>query len=169
MRKLVLWAVLVVVLAVSNWSIVGKERVLANGETMLLALAPRDPRSLLQGDYMTLRYSIADEIERELGQPAGSYSTDGRAIVRLDRNGVAALVRIGGNAEDPGAGDRLLRFRKRGASLRIAGDAFFFEEGGQDLYADARYGELRVAAAGDAVLVGLRDAEFRSLGPPATE
>ena len=62
MRNIVLWAVLAVVLILANWSIVGKERVLANGEIMLLDLAPRDPRSLLQGDYMVLRYSLAQTI-----------------------------------------------------------------------------------------------------------
>ena len=48
MRNIVLWAVLAVVLILANWSIISKERVLANGEIMLLDLAPRDPRSLRQ-------------------------------------------------------------------------------------------------------------------------
>ena len=50
MRKLVLWVVLGLTLVVANLSIIGKERVLREGRTVLLQLAPRDPRSLLQGD-----------------------------------------------------------------------------------------------------------------------
>jgi uncharacterized membrane-anchored protein len=49
--------------------------------------------------------------------------------------------------------------------VRIAGDAFFFQEGQAAIYQPARYGELRVAGDGDAVLVGLRDGELRPLAP----
>src|SRR5690606_39326084 len=41
--------------------VVHKQRVLATGQTVLLELAPVDPRSLMQGDYMQLSYAIADE------------------------------------------------------------------------------------------------------------
>jgi len=33
------------------------------------------------------------------------------------------------------------------------------------MYARARYGEVRVDASGEAVLVGLRDSEFNRMGP----
>jgi len=159
MRNIVLWAVLAVVLILANWSIVSKERVLANGEIMLLELAPRDPRSLLQGDYMALRYSLAQTIMGRLDAP---FSATGVAVVRLDENAVASFVRLDGT--DPLAQDeRLLLYRKRGESLRIAGEAFFFEEGQDDVYASARYGEVRVDASGEAVLVGLRDSELNRL------
>jgi len=161
MRNAVLWAVLVVVLILANWSIIGKERVLANGEIMLLDLAPRDPRSLLQGDYMALRYTLAQTIMHELDAP---FSATGVAVVRLDANAVASFVRLDGT-EQLAQDERLLQYRKRGESLRIAGDAFYFEEGQDDVYARARYGEVRVDASGAAVLVGLRDPDFNRLGP----
>jgi len=163
MRNGVLWAVLVAVLAAANWAIVGKERTIANGETMLVALAPLDPRSLLQGDYMVLRYAIAGEIERSLDAP---FSADGVAVVRLDENDVARLVRVGGSTDDPGPDERLLRFRKRGESLRIAGEAYFFEEGQAQTYARASFGELTVDSDGEAVLTGLRDSQYNRLGEP---
>jgi uncharacterized membrane-anchored protein len=154
--------VLVATLVVANWAILGKERVLSSGQTMLIQLAPRDPRSLLQGDYMALRYVLAEDIMRRLDAP---FSVTGAAVVRLDGNGVAEFVRLADAAALLADDERLLRFRKRGESLRLAGEAFFFEEGQQALYANARYGELRVDAQGEAVLVGLRDAEFNVLGP----
>jgi uncharacterized membrane-anchored protein len=163
MRNVVLWAVAAIVLAVANWAIVGKERVLANGETILLELAPRDPRSLLQGDYVVLRYALAG---RMLSQLSGDeFSRDGVAVVSLDTDGVAELVRVDGEGSQLAPGEHLLRYRKRGETLKLAGEAFFFEEGQQDLYAGARYGELRVDAGGEAVLIGLRDAELNRLGP----
>ena len=62
-------------------------------------------------------------------------------------------------------GELLLRYRRRGPGVRIASEAFFFEEGQGPVYERARYGELRVDAEGNAVLVRLRDADLRELGP----
>src|SRR5205807_976804 len=45
--------------------VVEKERLLAEGAPILLELRPRDPRSLMQGDYMELRYALADVIPRQ--------------------------------------------------------------------------------------------------------
>ena len=161
MRNIVLWAVLAVVLILANWSIISKERVLANGEIMLLDLAPRDPRSLLQGDYMTLRYRLAEAIRNELKAP---FSATGVAVVRLDENDVASFVSLE-TFDQLTPNERLLQYRKRGENLRIAGEAFFFQEGQDEIYARARYGEVRVDASGEAVLIGLRDSQFNRLGP----
>jgi len=160
-RRIVLALTLVVILAAANTAILDRERVVAEGTTMLLRLAPRDPRSLLQGDYMALDYAIA----REVASAAQKRDVlDGVAVVALDESGEATFVRIddGGGA---GTSRRLLRFRKRGDTVRVASDAYFFEEGTADAFESARFGELRVDADGDAVLVGLRDAEGRRLGP----
>ena len=51
-------AVALVLIAV-NLSIVAKERIKTGGEPIFLELAPVDPRSLMQGDYMALRFAIA--------------------------------------------------------------------------------------------------------------
>ena len=161
MRKLVLWVVLGVTLIVANLAIVGKERVLREGRTVLLQLAPRDPRSLLQGDFMALRYVLANEVSR---QRSGEASADGWIVVTLDLNDIATFVRFDDGSGVVG-GELLLRYRKRGEGVRIASEAFFFEEGQGPFYQSARYGELRVDATGDAVLVRLRDADLRELGP----
>ena len=50
------------VLGYLNLGILSKESLKANGETILLELAPRDPRSLLQGDYMALNYRLHNEL-----------------------------------------------------------------------------------------------------------
>ncbi|MCI0507948.1 MAG: GDYXXLXY domain-containing protein, partial [Gammaproteobacteria bacterium] len=60
--NMILFGVLAVVLLLANYFIISKEQVLANGKVMLLDLAPRDPRSILQGDYMVLRYRMAADI-----------------------------------------------------------------------------------------------------------
>jgi uncharacterized membrane-anchored protein len=142
-------------LLVVNALIVQKERVLDTGEPVLVELHPVDPRSLMQGDYMTLRYRIADRF--------GAHARDGRMVVRLDERGVADFVRWD-DGQPLQAGERLLRYRERDGGVRLGAEAFFFEEGKGELYARARFGELRVTKRGDAVLVGLRDGERNRLG-----
>jgi uncharacterized membrane-anchored protein len=64
MRKWGVLAAAVVILAVINVSILQKERHLADGRVVYLELAPVDPRSLMQGDYMTLNFAIQDQIRQ---------------------------------------------------------------------------------------------------------
>src|SRR5690606_24345673 len=52
-----LWAGLAIVLLVVNTGIYQREQILQQGQTAVLALAPVDPRSLMQGDYMALRFA----------------------------------------------------------------------------------------------------------------
>ena len=165
MRNFILWGVLAVILVLVNFLIYGKEGVLAEGETLLLELQPRDPRSLLQGDYMSLRYRLGNE----LASRAGGATADGHAVVRLNDQHVAQFVRLHDGVTPLATDERLLRFRKRGSAVRIAGDAFFFQEGQAAIYQPARYGELRVADDGDAVLVGLRDEALRPLAPDQSQ
>ena len=160
MRRLGLWAVVALVLVVANAAILDKERVLRDGRVVLLELAPVDPRSLLQGDYMALRYALANEVARER---SAETSADGHLVVRIGEGGVARFLRFHDGSQLSGD-EQLLRYRKRGQGVRIASDAFFFEEGTDSLYDNARYGELRVAEDGDAVLVGLRDGALQLLG-----
>jgi uncharacterized membrane-anchored protein len=156
-RLVVLVAMTVAILVFVNIQVMQKEDLIENGDTILLRLAPQDPRSLLQGDYMALRYAMARDIARE------ASVTDGQIIVALAENGEARFVDLFSGqalAED----QRLLRFRKRGDTVRLASDAYFFEEGQGSTFADARFGEIRIGPAGDAVLIGLRDQDGNRLG-----
>lgn len=161
MRSAILWAVLALVLVVVNLSILAKERIISDGDTLLLQLRPRDPRSLLQGDYMVLRYSLARQIRQQLND---EDSLDARAVVALDQHGVASFRRLHEDGEPLAQDEHLLAFRARGRHVRLASDAFFFQEGMGEHFARARYGELRVNADGEAVLVGLRNARYERLG-----
>lgn len=149
------------VLGAVNVAIVDKERMLRNGTTMLVELAPVDPRSLIQGDYMRLEYAIARHAN--VGGGFG-WPRDGSIVVRVDDRSVARFERrYAGGPLAPG--ERLLQYRIRGSPrrLRIGSDAFFFEEGTASRYTSARYGELRVDEDGASVLVGLRDADLNRL------
>ena len=146
---------MLVILSV-NYSIVKKEGVLEDGNTMLLRLAPLDPRSLMQGDYMVLRYALANNV------PKKQLANKGCVVVTLDENKVAKFLRV--HDDIPlNDGEHLLFYRNRDG-LRMGAESFFFQEGDAKLYSKARYGELKVDKSGASVLVGLRGEDFTPLG-----
>ena len=157
MRKIVFWAVTILVFGAVNFLIVKKEDTLTHGRTMLLRLAPVDPRSLIQGDYMQLRYAIAREIQR-----THLNKDKGYIVVSLDENHVAKFVRVH-REEILQEGEHLLFYRNRG-ELRLGAESFMFQEGDAQLYEKAKYGELKVDVSGASVLVGLRGEDFKPLG-----
>jgi uncharacterized membrane-anchored protein len=148
-RKLLLVGA-VLVLGAVNWSILAKERIKTSGERIFLALAPVDPRSLMQGDYMALRFEIADRIEAK---------QSGSAPLLIDSRGIATLN------PDPAAEGLRIRYRVRNGLIWLGTNAYFFEEGTADRYVGARFGEFRIdRESGEAVLVGLRDADLAEMG-----
>jgi uncharacterized membrane-anchored protein len=159
-RKLILLAGLVLVLAGINYTIYARERLLAQGEVMLVELAPVDPRSLMQGDYMALNFRVATQVPR--GEDRAPSA--GKVVVRRGENGVATFARV----HDGGAlalDERLLEYRVRDGRVRIVTNAYFFEEGKGGRFEVARYGELRVLPSGQALLAGMRDAELKPIKP----
>lgn len=148
------------ILAVVNYTVYLREQLLTAGRVVLLELAPVDPRSLMQGDYMALRFRVA----REAFGAGGSKveSTDGHLVLRLDPRGVATFVRFDDGA--PLAADEVrMRYRVRAGNPKFATNAYFFQEGTADRYTDARYGEFRVDPGGESILTGLRDEGLRAL------
>ncbi len=160
MRRWIIAATALIVLAVANVDVYRKEQLLATGGTVLLELAPIDPRSLLQGDYMALRFRALDDA---FGAGAGELPADGRLVLGVDTDSVGTFRRF-----DDGtpleAGEVLMRYRVRGGTPKLSTDAFFFQEGHAEYYAPARYGEFRVAADGEALLVALRGPDREVLG-----
>jgi uncharacterized membrane-anchored protein len=161
-RKAIAIAAGLAVLAAANYTIYSRERQLADGAVVLLELAPVDPRSLMQGDYMALRFKVADEA---FGRTPQESARDGRIVVRPDERGVASFVRRDGG-EPPAPGEILLRYRIRDRQVKFATNGFFFQEGHARYYTEARYGEFRVSPSGELLLTHLRGAELERLGPP---
>jgi uncharacterized membrane-anchored protein len=150
----------VLVLAVANVGIWQKESVIKAGTAVFVELAPVDPRSLMQGDYMRLRFAIP-------GQPVFHERTDRLAtapdvIARVDARGVASLVRID-DGTPLAAGELRIQLVTKNGDWTIATDAWFFKEGEGARWANARYGEFRVERDGRALLVGLRGPALEKL------
>ncbi|GAB4358799.1 MAG: GDYXXLXY domain-containing protein [Gammaproteobacteria bacterium] len=160
----------VIVLGIVNLSIVQKEKLLKEGDVVYLELAPVDPRSLMQGDYMALRFRVASDIRAQLRKQrtaedrTGSRlaSMDGRIAVKVDDKSIGRFERLL-DGQAPGEGEKVMQFRVRNNRVKFATNAFFFQEGTADVYARARYGEFRVAEDGELLLTGLRDKDLKRL------
>lgn len=147
-------------LGIAVAGVVSKERVLANGDVVYLRLAPIDPRSLMQGDYMALNFTIGMEIAAARGQRQTGLSREEVVVIRRDANQEGHFVRLH-NGEPLAAGEQLLRVQNVPTrwgrnGVQVSTDAWFFQEGQAERYAKAQYGEFRVDANGQALLVGMR-------------
>ncbi len=103
MRKGIALVTALAILLLVNLSIYEKEQHLTQGEVLFLELAPVDPRSLMQGDYMTLRFEVGDRIRE-----AASEASEGYAIVSLDEQRVAHFTRLGKPDEPLAENERAL-------------------------------------------------------------
>lgn len=160
LRHLIMIVIGLIVLAFINFSIIQTETSLAQGRVILLELAPVDPRSLIQGDYMRLNYALTDQLRSMNDLPER-----GQLVLQVDERNVAAFARLyQGEALAPN--ETLLNYRKQDWEVWIAPESFFFQEGHAGYYEEAEYGALRVAENGQAMLVGLAGEDLNLLGPP---
>jgi len=150
---------LALVLVSVNTSIVAKERIKSHGERIYLEMAPVDPRSLMQGDYMALRFKVADDA---FGR-SPSERADGYVVIEVGDGNVGTFRRFD-DGTPLAASEAKMRYRMRNGLPKFATNAFFFEEGYADDYAKARFGEFRVASDGESILTGVRDAGSQPLG-----
>lgn len=170
-RTLAILGGLALVLVVANGSIWQREKLLASGKVVILELAPVDPRSLMQGDYMALNFAAGREVTRlRLGgerqdteDSVMGGASDGYVMLTGDSRGVYQPVRIQTDARPHGDGEVPLRYRVRDNQVRIVTNAYFFPEGQAKRYEVAKFGELRVAENGEALLVRMLGEDLQPL------
>lgn len=149
-----------VVLLVANGAIWQKEDVIRHGRPVFVELAPVDPRSLMQGDFMRLNFNLPGEAaERRAGLLRAQRP---QMVARIDPRGVATLLRIDDGAALANGELRIELTPKDGRWILVT-DAWFFAEGEAERWSRAKYGEFRVDAEGRALLVGLRGPTLEAL------
>jgi uncharacterized membrane-anchored protein len=151
-QKIIFILNLILFFVVFNWMILQKENTIKNGTLVLLELYPLDPRSLMQGDYMGLRYEMTRNWDR-----SENFISRGYCIVKKEANNIASYERLQSNDADLGAGEVAIKYYGSSRTVKIGAESFLFEEGQAATYEKAKYGGLRVAEDGSAVLVGLYD------------
>jgi uncharacterized membrane-anchored protein len=156
LQRLAIIATVVLILAAAASAIWQFEQTLASGRIVNIELAPVDPRSIMQGDYMALAFAI----DRSLPDDAAAYTY---AWLKIDAQQRASLHSLAHNLpQQPDLVGILLR--QRHGMVSIGPNAFFFTEGTATAYEAARYGQFRVDSNGKALLTALLDVELTLLG-----
>lgn len=141
-----------------NHSIAKKEELLKDGQLVLLELAPVDPRSLMQGDYMALRYKISENIDFD------NIPKRGYCVVVLDKDDRANKVRFQKGLTPLDKGEHLIEYTSSDKwNINIGAESFFFQEGQAERYEKAKYGGVKIDKDGNSLLVGLYDEQLRKI------
>ena len=149
---------LILFLVYFNWSVFKKEKLLQNGQLVLLKLAPVDPRSLMQGDYMTLRYAISENLNIDK-MPKRGY-----CIVKLDQKGIAQRVRFQKEPIPLKPGEHLIQYNAPDSwNINIGAESYFFEEGQAEKYEKAEYGGIKIDQNGNSILIGLYNKNLKPI------
>ena len=169
---------LIVLLGAVNYKVQQFEDVLATGKPVVLKIAPADPRSLMQGDYMVLNYAILSELQQSQFSSESNESNETTGIdelspsgkkayilVHLDKNHVATLCEA--QSEIPTdfkhcTPNVYLPIRYRGWSPELPSQDYFFAEGKGEYYAQSEYAEYRFKD-GILLLARLLDKDLKGL------
>ena len=192
--KAPIWLVGVFVIALLgavNYKVQQFEDVLATGKPVVLKIAPVDPRSLMQGDYMVLNYAILSEFQQSQVLSESNESLDSNEpidtvesnettgidesspsgkkayiLVHLDKNHVATFCEE--QSEIPTdfkhcTPNVYLPIRYNGSWLpKLPSQDYFFAEGKGEYYAQAEYAEYRFKD-GILLLARLLDKDLKGL------
>ena len=166
---------LIALLGAVNYKVQQFEDVLATGKPVVLKIAPADPRSLMQGDYMVLNYAILSDLQQsqfssESNETTGidELSPSGKKayiLVHLDKNHVATFCEE--QSEIPTdfkhcTPNVYLPIRYKGWLPELPSQDYFFAEGKGEYYAQSEYAEYRFKD-GILLLARLLDKDFKGL------
>lgn len=181
---------LIALLGAVNYKVQQFEDVLATGKPVVLKIAPADPRSLMQGDYMVLNYAILSEFQQSQVLSESNESLDSNEpidtvesnettgidesspsgkkayiLVHLDKNHVATFCEK--QSEIPTdfkhcTPNVYLPIRYKGWLPELPSQDYFFAEGKGEHYAQAEYAEYRFKD-GILLLARLLDKDLKGL------
>ena len=150
-----------------NWDVWRKEAVVAHGEVIFVPLAPVDPRSLMQGDYMALRFDIPTPVMEGLANLSDrAVRTHAPVVMQLNDKQQAKIVRLAQPKETLASNERLMPLKRLKGDWVLVTDAYFFPEGQGKAFEAARFGEFRVLPDGRALLIGLSAADGTPIRSP---
>ena len=162
LRILILFGTLAVFLYFVNTGIMSAENNIKNATVAYFELAPVDPRSLIQGDYMTLRYAI----ENDARDVVTGNRDRGQFVLSIDDNQVAHFERRYVEGETLADNEIAVNFYARSSwSVRVGVDSFFFQEGQAEAYNVAEYAEVRILDDGGVMLIHLADENRETIIP----
>ncbi len=148
---------LVATAAIGGSAVRSAENVLATGRVIYIALRPVDPRSLIQGDYM----AVAFDVDR-LPAPR-DVNGEVIAFADVDARSIARVQELAQPGAKPANGQVAIKLRRKARRWFVGTDAYFFEEGRADAFANAKYGQFRLGPDGHLLLVAMTDADLKPI------
>lgn len=164
MRNLIILISFLAFLFTLIYSVYTKEVLLKEGKSIILKLQPVDPRSLMQGDYMSLAFELSSDIYQKIQDSNIKYS---QLVLKVEDNRTANFHKLYTN-DDLLKDEIVLNFTYSKnenyiSNIKIVTNAYFFEEGTGKRYEAALYGEFKVASNGEALLVKLLDKDLQPI------
>jgi len=164
-----------------NYKVWQFEDVLATGKPVVLEIAPVDPRSLMQGDYMSLSYAILTDltdIRAQLNESNTEVETSDDddvmqkqrpkrlyALIHQNEQGIATLCRVESRIPTDFfdcVPNVYLPINNAGRMPKLPSQEYFFAEGKGQYYAQAEYAEYRFKD-GILLLARLLDKDLKPL------
>lgn len=156
-KRIIILVNLILFLGFFGYSLFKKETLLSEGKLVLLELAPVDPRSLMQGDYMELRYDITTKFNTD------TIAKRGFCVIQLNNNNVGVNPRLQSASTPLNKGEYLIKYTSNNRRINIGSESFFFQEGKAKIYEKGKYGALRIDNKGNSLLVGLYNDKFEEI------
>jgi len=175
MKKILIVVNIVLLFVITGFSAQKEESYKKLDSYFYLELRPVDPRSLLQGDYMTLNTEFIyqnksydyyeeekkEETEQERERRELAEAKKAYIAIRLDGNKVAKFVKLAKEKTDEK--DLLfIAYKSNGYSVDINANSYLFQEGTGDKYENARYAKV-VLVDNKLRLIDLRDKDFKEI------
>ncbi|MFK4437920.1 putative membrane-anchored protein/putative membrane protein [Paenibacillus sp. RC21] len=153
LSPLLIAVVIVLQLGVIGYQTVRSETLLATGASIKLKLAPVDPRSLLQGDYVMLNYDISTPFSQD-NWNRGKV----KVVLTPGSQGVYIADRLYQDGEKLSNHEVILNGQWNGSRIQYGIENYFIPEGtGRNVEQNAHYAYIRVSQNGDALLERLSD------------
>ncbi|AZH31787.1 DUF2157 domain-containing protein [Paenibacillus sp. M-152] len=153
LSPLLIAIVIVLQLGIIGYQTARSEALLATGASVKLKLAPIDPRSLLQGDYVALNYDISTPPSKNPLQEKDWNRGKVKVVLTPDSQGVYIADRLYQDGEKLAHHEIVLNGQWNGSRILYGIENYFIPEGtGRTVEQNAHYAYIRVSRNGDALL-----------------
>lgn len=139
MKTKILIAIVVLQVAVLGWMAGEREWVRQNGRTVYFRTAPVDPRDVMRGDYVRLRYGMSTvpreqwrgDLKSTTNNPPLPRDTRVYASIQIDTNNLVQLTSLGTDQPADGAyvRGRVVSSSPTHLQVRYGLEAWFLEQG----------------------------------------
>ncbi|MBU9706108.1 GDYXXLXY domain-containing protein [Paenibacillus sp. AK121] len=153
LSPLLIAIVIVLQLGIIGYQTARSETLLATGTSVKLKLAPIDPRSLLQGDYVALNYDVSTPPSKNSLQEKDWNRGKVKVVLTPNSQGVYIADRLYQDGEKLAHHEIVLNGQWNGSRILYGIENYFIPEGtGRTVEQNAHYAYIRVSRNGDALL-----------------